>query len=110
MEWIDIVEKVVNWVIPTACAAGLGGAVGYAKRIKADRMADDVMRKAVCALLRNHLYELHDKYMEKGYYPIHARENVQSLYKEYTALGGNGTVPALVRELESLPTHKDVSA
>jgi hypothetical protein len=48
--------------------------------------------------------------MEKGFYPIHARENVQSLFAEYSALGGNGTVPSLVRELEQLPTIKDVSA
>lgn len=109
MELIDIVDKLINWLVPTVCAAVLGGVIGYAKRVKAERAADDIMRKAVCALLRNHLYELHDKYMEKGFYPIHARENVQSLFAEYTALGGNGTVPSLVRELEQLPTIKDVS-
>lgn len=107
MGWIDVLDKVINWLIPTLCAAALGGMIGYAKRVKREREADGVVQRAVCALLRNHLYELHDKYMEKGFYPIHARENVQSLFKAYTSLGGNGTVPALMHELEQLPTIKD---
>lgn len=110
LERIDLLRMIVGWIVPTVCAALVGWAVGFVKRVKQDRVAEDVTQKAVCALLRNHLYELHDKYTDKGFYPIHARENVQSLYTAYTSLGGNGTVPALVKELDQLPTHKDVSA
>lgn len=106
MDRIDLLRVIVNWLIPTTCAAVVGWIAGQAKRKKKEREAEDVTQKAVCALLRNHLYELHDKYTDKGCYPIHARENVQSLYKAYTSLGGNGTVPALIHELEQLPTHQ----
>ena len=47
-------------------------------------------------LLRSELIRMHDKYMERGYCPIYAKD----------ALNGNGTVTGLVDDIRMLPTEK----
>jgi len=59
------------------------------------------------AMLRNGIIEQYNKYMEKGYIPIYAMENVTAMYKEYHALGGNGTITELYKELLELPHRKE---
>ena len=47
-------------------------------------------------------------YMDKGWIPIYAMENVLSMFHSYENLDGNGTVPELVHELKEL-RHSDPS-
>ena len=72
---------------------------------KAEDRKAEAERLGVQALLRDRLIWAHDHYMQKGCYPIYARENVEEMYTRYHALGGNGTVTSLVRELDGLPTE-----
>jgi len=58
------------------------------------------------ALLRNEIYNHHDRCVEKGYCPLWQRENVSEMFAQYKALGGNGTVPNLVEELHDMPTKE----
>jgi len=41
-----------------------------------------------------------------GEIPIHERDNLNKLFKEYTNLGGNGTITHLMEELENLPVKQ----
>lgn len=59
----------------------------------------------VQALLRDRIIQAYNHYMEKEYCPIYALENVEAMYKEYHALGGNGTITELVDRLKELPTE-----
>jgi hypothetical protein len=59
------------------------------------------------AILRNSIIEQYNKYFEKEYIPIYAMENVTAMYKEYHALGGNGTITKLYEELLELPHRKE---
>lgn len=59
------------------------------------------------ALLRDRIIQSYNHYIDKGNCPIYALENVNKMYDEYHALGGNGTVTKLVNELRELPTHKE---
>jgi hypothetical protein len=58
------------------------------------------------ATLRNDIINQYNKYVELKYIPIYAMENVEAMYKEYHALGGNGTITRLYSELLELPTKK----
>ncbi len=64
------------------------------------------IKLGVQAILRDRIISSYNQYMEKGYYPIYAQENVNRLYEQYHNLGGNGTVTHLVQELADLPTEK----
>ena len=58
-------------------------------------------------LLRAEIIRDHSHYMDKGYIPIYAMENVLESYTAYHALGGNGTITKMVEELKKLPTRKE---
>ena len=65
------------------------------------------VREGMRALLRDRIYQTYNHYIEKGYYPIYARENVEDMYRQYRALGGNGTVTSLIEKLDELPTEAE---
>ena len=86
---------------------GLG--VGYRKlsvRVKKEKKASKAVQDGVEALLADRLIQLYNYYAEKGYCPIYARSNAESLQKAYHALGGNGTISALYNKLMAMPTEK----
>ena len=75
-----------------------GNAIRLKKRLNATE-------KGVQALLRSQIISLYNKYIDKGYMPIYERENLEHLYTEYKALGGNGVIEHLKEKLDSLPTE-----
>lgn len=58
------------------------------------------------ALLRNAIVDKYNKYKDKGYCPIYAREVIEKMHKPYRNLGGNGVVEELVHELNEMPTER----
>lgn len=84
-------------------AAGL--TVGY-KKLASKIKEQDAIRLGIQVLLKDRIIEGYNNCIEKGYCPIHALENVNTLYKQYHALGGNETITELVEKLKDLPTEK----
>ena len=64
------------------------------------------LKMGMQAILRDRIIEQYNKWTEKGYIPIYALENVDAMYKEYHALGGNGTITQLHEELLELSKRK----
>ena len=64
----------------------------------------DTVGMGVQALLRDRIIQAYNHYMNKGYCPIYGLENVEEMYKQYHALGGNGTITELVERVKDLPT------
>ena len=62
------------------------------------------LKNAICALLRDRIIGIYNRYSEKEYFPIHERENLQHLTKQYYSLGGNGIIKNLEAKLTALPT------
>lgn len=75
-------------------------------RLKTQAKEQEAIRGGVVALLRDRLIQTYNEYTEKGYCPIYGLENAESLYKQYHALGGNGTCTRLLEELRALPKEK----
>ena len=44
-----------------------------------------------------------DHYLEKGFAPVYARENITSMYDAYHSLGGDGIVTDMVQQTMKLP-------
>ena len=110
MDYNYVLDIALRWLIPAVCAGITGWAAAQVAHARAVQKAEDrkaeAVRLGVQALLRDRLIWAHDHYMQKGCYPIYARENVEEMYTRYHALGGNGTVTSLVRELDGLPTSR----
>lgn len=62
--------------------------------------------EGVRAMLRIEIIEKYNRYKEKGYFPIYARDNIRDLYKVYKSLGGNGTVDDLMEKLSRMETDE----
>jgi len=79
----------------------------FHKQDKKRKLEQDAIKKGIQALLRDSIINQYNKYAEKKYIPIYALENVTAMYKEYHALGGNGTITHLYEELLELPNRKE---
>ena len=83
-------------------SAGLAGLWRY---VLAQHRRQKALETGVQALLRDRIIAACDYYGTKQSISVHGRENIQSMYAAYHALGGNGAVTALVQDAGGLPTH-----
>jgi hypothetical protein len=60
----------------------------------------------VQALLRNEIIKSYNHFIAQQEIPIHERDNINKLFKEYENLGGNGTISHLMNELSDLPVKR----
>ena len=63
------------------------------------------VRMGVQALLRAQMIDDFNRYSEKGYAPIYARENFENCYQQYHRLGANGVMDDLRSKFMALPTQ-----
>lgn len=96
---VEIIKRYWLELLLTGISSGMMLAV---KKVYKDNKA---VKLGVQALLRDRIIQAHSGYTEKGYCPIHGRENVAAMYAQYHDLGGNGTVTHLVEEIEELPIY-----
>ena len=64
------------------------------------------VRKGVQALLRAQMINDYNKWMEKGYAPIYARQNFENCWEQYHKLGVNGVMDDLHNKFLELPTEE----
>ena len=75
--------------------------------IKESLKDNEALKKGVQALLRGKIIATYNKYHEKGYMPIWAREEFTEAYEAYTGLGGNGVAHALYEKSQAWPTEPE---
>lgn len=100
-----IITALVRWLIPAVLGGAAGWCVTYFK-MKGRR--NDAVEDGLQCLLRADIIHMHDKYMERQYCPIYAKEALEKEYRAYHALGGNDVATALYHDLKGLPV--DVTA
>lgn len=112
-EWIIVI---IGWVI-SACGFGTIVSKAINKRIDTvseqqtvQKARQNAVELGVQALLRANIISIYNKYMDRGEIPIYERENIDHLYKEYKALGGNGVIESLMEKLTDLPTPRKSNA
>lgn len=96
-------EIVIHYIVETVyMVAGL--AIGYLWRsLRTGHRDYGLIKEGVCALLRDRLLHKLEKCLEGGYCTTEARDDVNHMFSIYQVLGGNGTIPPLIRRVMSLP-------
>ena len=61
------------------------------------------VRLGVQALLRAQMIHDYNKWSDRGYAPIYARENFQNCWAQYHALGANGVMDDIHNKFLALP-------
>lgn len=112
MTALQIITVIIGWIISISGVGAVMGAL-VNKRIDSNSNRQEEMQirqhateKGVQALLRAQIISIYNKYMDMGSIPIYERENIEHLYTEYKALGGNGVIESLMDKLTDLPTPR----
>lgn len=96
-------------VIFGAILTGIAGSLKImSAKLKRKISEQEAIKLGIQALLRDRLIQSYNHYLEKGFCPIYALENINALYTQYHALGGNGTITEIVEKLKALPTEKQI--
>nr|DAG28704.1 MAG TPA: hypothetical protein [Caudoviricetes sp.]DAH82226.1 MAG TPA: hypothetical protein [Caudoviricetes sp.]DAH82973.1 MAG TPA: hypothetical protein [Caudoviricetes sp.]DAP40673.1 MAG TPA: hypothetical protein [Caudoviricetes sp.] len=96
-----LIETIIKWAVPFVCGGIITWAVTY---IKLRKKRDSALESGVQCLLRAEIIRNHDKYIDKGYCPIYAKEALKRAYAAYHVLHGNDVATGLYNEVMALPT------
>lgn len=95
----------VEWLF-TLCLAILAWAYKtLLKRLKTEHDKNEAIAEGVQSLLRESIVSNYNRYHDKGFCPIYAKESVKRVYKAYADLGGNDVATGLYKELLEMPTE-----
>ena len=95
-----VITLVLSWVI----SKKLNTADAKAEQAKRETAA---IAEGVKALLRDRLLQGYKHYIEKGWADMDDRTNMENVWRQYHALGGNGDMNDLRRTFRHLPMAKD---
>ena len=74
-------------------------------QIKQNRKDTEAVKLGLQALLRSQMISDYNKYSEKGFSPVYARDNFENCWKQYHSLGANGVMDDLHEKFLDLPTE-----
>jgi hypothetical protein len=84
-------------------AAVIGWVVAMIRKDRADRKA---MKAGLQAILRAMMIAEYNKWEERDFAPIYARQNFENCWEQYHALGANGVMDDIHKKFLQLPTEK----
>ena len=89
----------LEWLF-AALLAFLGwGYRNVSARLKAEQIKNAAIADGVQSLLRDNIVNNYNKYTEKGFCPIYAKESIRKTYAAYHALGGNDVATGLYHKI-----------
>lgn len=89
----------IQWLFAAICAFLAWGHKTIATQLKDEKAKNEAISQGVQALLRESIVTAYNKYSDKGYCPIYAKESIKKAYKAYAALGGNDVASELYRKI-----------
>ena len=94
---------IYQWLTVLGIPGLFAGLIAFIRmQLKANR----AMRLAVQAMLRDRLLQGYKHYLEKGYADLDDRSNMDNVWRQYHALGGNGDMNDLRQTFRHLPMSK----
>lgn len=99
----SLILSIVSWIITGVLGVIGGFLLAKYKKVKRELFA---MKDGVVGLLRTMIIQQHDKYTERGYAPIYAKEALTKGYIAYRDLGGNDVGTKLYKDVMALPEEK----
>ena len=77
------------------------------KRLKAEHSKNTAIAEGVQSLLRESIVQNYNKYHDKEFCPIYAKESIKRVYQAYHNLGGNDVATKLYEKLLEMPEEKE---
>lgn len=100
------IYELLGWIgIPSIITGAITALLGYlCKQNKKNKEDTKAIRRGLQALLRAQMISDYNKWEEKGYAPIYARQNFENCWAHYHSLGANGVMDDIHDKFLELPT------
>ena len=100
-------DEIILKVILTVVGFITTGVLGYlVAKVKDYKKRDTNQEEALKCLLRSNITSKYYVYNEMGSIPIYEKENIDYMFEQYKAMGGNSYVERIVKEINDLPIKK----
>ena len=77
------------------------------RRLKAEQKRNAAIAEGVKSLLRESIVQNYNKYQDREFCPIYAKESIKRVYEAYHNLGGNDVATKLYNTLLDMPEEAD---
>ena len=102
-----MLEEILLKIILTIVGFIVTGMLGYfTAKIKQYKQRDGKQEEALKCLLRSTITSKYYVYSELGTIPAYEKENIDYMFEQYKAMGGNSYIETIVKEINSLPIKK----
>lgn len=99
---------IYQWLCVLGVPALIAAAAKYlGGRVRKNQKDTDALKSGIQALLRSQMISEYNKWSERGYAPIYARENFENCWRQYHSLGANGVMDDIHEKFLELPTEKE---
>lgn len=105
--WQYISAHWVQWLFAAAVGLLGWGNRKLTARIKAEQARNEAIAEGVQSLLRESIVNSYNRYTDKGFMPIYAKESLKSAYSAYHRLGGNDVATELYNKMLRMQEEKD---
>lgn len=97
---MNVWATILTAFISTTVGVIITSVVGNFRNNKTKNAA---IQNGLQSLLRAEIIRQHEKYTERGFCPIYAKDALRREYESYHLLGGNGVITDLYNDLIALP-------
>lgn len=99
----EIILKVVLTIVGCIATGSFGFLVG---KIKSYKQRDNTQEEALKCLLRSAITSKYYVYSELKAIPLYEKENLNYMYEQYKAMGGNSYINEIMTEINTLTIKK----
>lgn len=97
----------MEWFLTAFSFALTASYRGIRKRLKVEQEKNDAIAEGVQSLLRESIVQNYNKYQEREFCPIYAKESIKRVYAAYHNLGGNDVATKLYNTLLAMPEESE---
>jgi hypothetical protein len=106
---MEYISAAITMLIGLTVTAAFNGVLGISKKKKEDDTKKDIdlqlIKKGIQAILKNDLKVRYEHWIEEGYAPDDARDDLEAEYRIYHSLGKNGVMDGRRAKFLDLPTE-----
>ena len=107
MEIINYIQSHwVEWLFAIIIALLTAGYKNVSGRLKEEQKKNNAIAEGVQSLLRESIVDNYNKYTDKNFCPIYAKESIKKVYSAYHNLGGNDVATELYHKILAMPEER----
>lgn len=93
----------VQWLFALVTTALAAFCRDISRRLQEEQAKNESISTGVQALLRESIVSNYNRYSDKGFCPIYAKESIKRVYTAYHGLNGNDVATELYKKILAMP-------